>query len=278
MRVLVCIKRVPAPGARINVTEDGRSVDVTNLGFTTSPHEECALEEAVRIVERARASGVSDDDAHVTVLTLGPAQATEQLRYAASVGSHRFLLLDTSEAGENAWGPRATAIAIAEAVAEMEAADGAFDVILFGNESADSGGFQVGIRVARSLGRPMVNGIKAIEVGDMGSGDTVMTARREVDGGFEVYEVPTPAVFGVKEGINLPRYPTMKGRLKSKKAVIDERSVDAGDATDAVRVALRRPIEQASETVVLGSGSSDEDIAAAASAIVDLLAELELSP
>ena len=71
MRVLVCVKRVPAPGARINVTDDGLAVDSAHLGFTTSPHEECAVEEAVRLTE-------SSDDASVTVLTLGPPEAEEQ--------------------------------------------------------------------------------------------------------------------------------------------------------------------------------------------------------
>ena len=64
MKILVCVKRVPAPGARINVTEDGFEVDSTHLGFTTSPHEECAVEEAVQIAET--------HDGEVTVITLGP--------------------------------------------------------------------------------------------------------------------------------------------------------------------------------------------------------------
>ena len=74
MRILVCVKRVPAPGARINVTADGQDVDSAHLGFTTSPHEECAVEEAVRLTEVHGGA--------VTVLTLGPVEAEEQLRYA----------------------------------------------------------------------------------------------------------------------------------------------------------------------------------------------------
>ena len=85
MRILVCVKRVPAPGARINVTDDGQGVETAHLGFTTSPHEECAVEEAVLLTE---ANGGS-----VTVLTLGPAEAVEQLRYAASVGAQELVLL-----------------------------------------------------------------------------------------------------------------------------------------------------------------------------------------
>ena len=76
MRILVCVKRVPAPGAKINVTEDAMAVDTAHLGFTASPHEECALEEAVQIAER--------DSGEVTVLTLGPAEAEEQLRAGLS--------------------------------------------------------------------------------------------------------------------------------------------------------------------------------------------------
>jgi len=259
MRILVCVKRVPAPGARINVTADGQTVDAAHLGFTTSPHEECAVEEAVQLTE---AHG-----GEVTVMTLGPAAAEEQLRYAASVGAHHFVLIPIDDVD---WDPQRTASALAEAIAAVEETNGAFDLILFGNESADAGGFQVGVRVANHLGRPIVNGIKGIEIGGEQGGELdegVATARREIDGGFEVYNVPMPAVLGVKEGINLPRYPTMKGRLASKKAVVDtdERTVEAGGQ---VRLRLHRPVEQISETVILGTGPE------AAPAVVDLLEEL----
>ena len=113
-----------------------------------------------------------------------------------------------------------------------------------------------------TLGRAVVNGIKGIEV----NGDTV-TASREVDGGNEVYVVPLPAVLGVKEGINLPRYPTMKGRLASKKAEISSTPIDsvAGAQT---KVRLHRPEEKISETEILGDGPD------AAVKVVDLLDEL----
>ena len=149
MKILVCVKRVPAPGARINVTEDGFEVDSTHLGFTTSPHEECAVEEAVQIAEV--------HDGEVTVITLGPEAAEEQLRYAASVGVNNLVLLPIDEVD---WDPQRTADALTKAITEIEISEGAFDLILFGNESADSGGFHVGIRVSHQLGRPIVNGIK----------------------------------------------------------------------------------------------------------------------
>ncbi len=251
MRILCCVKRVPAPGAKINVTEDGQQVETAHLGFTTSPHEECAVEEAVQLTE---AQG-----GEVTVLTVGPPEAEEQLRYAASVGCQNIVLVPTDGTPLD---PQRTATIITETVQSLESDGGEFDLILFGNESADSGGFQVGVRVAHALGRPIVNGIKGIDI----EADQVI-ARREVDAGFEVYHLPRPAICGVKEGINLPRYPTMKGRLASKKVELESVDTDA-DAGGQLMVRLHRPQETAKETAILGDS---ED---AAGAIVDLLEEL----
>lgn len=248
MRILVCVKRVPAPGARINVTADGQEVDTTHLAFTTSPHEECAVEAAAQLIEQ--------HGGEATVLTLGPAEAEEQLRYAVSVGMTKAVLLPI-DGGD--WDPQRTAKAITAAIEQLEASDGAFDLILFGNESADSGGFQVGIRVAYALGRPMVNGGKGLAI-DGG----VAHVQRESDAGREAYELPLPAVVGVKEGINLPRYPTMKGRLASKKAEVAS-IAPAGAEGGLHKVALRRPIEKKSETEILGTGPE------AAPAVVDVL-------
>ena len=204
MNILVCVKRVPATGGRITLTSDGRDIDTRYLGFTVSPHEECAVEEAVRIVE---AQGGSS-----TVLTLGPEVASEQLRDAMAIGIERAVLLETDGAD---WDPYATAGAIVDAIRALEADGETFDLLLFGNEAADTGDFQVGIRVAAALGRPVVSGIKAIE-----AGDGRVVARREAGGGWEVFELPLPAVLGVKEGLNLPRYPSVPGRLRAKKKEI----------------------------------------------------------
>jgi electron transfer flavoprotein beta subunit len=248
MRVLVCIKRVPAPGARIVLTEDGRAIDTRLLSFAISPHEECAVEEAVRIAEE-------HEEGQVTVLTLGPPEAEEQLRAALAVGANEAVLIPTDGSD---WDPISTATAITTAIEDLES-DGRFDLILFGNESADSGGYQVGIRVARALGRPVVSGIKGIEVED-----GAVRLRRETAAGSEMYALPLPAVVAVKEGINLPRYPTLKGRLNAKKVEVqrieEERS---GSGQEMVR--LITPPQEVSETTILDD----------ASAVADLLEELQ---
>jgi electron transfer flavoprotein beta subunit len=250
MRVLVCVKRVPAPGARIVLNENGQSIDTSLLSFTVSPHEECAVEEAV---QQAETQGGS-----VTVLTLGPPDAEEQLRSALSVGANEAVLVPTDGSD---WDPISTSNAIAAVIEELET-EGEFDLILFGNESADSGGYQVGIRVAHALGRPVVSGIKGIDVED-GSA----TLRREVASGSEVYRVPLPAVVAVKEGINLPRYPTLKGRLNAKKVEVKRVEQERTGSGQAM-VRLTTPKQEIVETTILGDGAQ------AAPAVVDVLEEV----
>src|SRR5207244_339392 len=81
LKVGVCVKRVPETGARITLTSDDQAIDTSLLGFTISPHEECAVEEALRIAERHGGS--------TTVLTLGPAAASAQLQNARARGMAR---------------------------------------------------------------------------------------------------------------------------------------------------------------------------------------------
>jgi electron transfer flavoprotein beta subunit len=253
MNVLACVKRVPAPGARIVLTDDGRAIDTRHLGFTVSPHEECAVEEAVRIVE---AHG-----GRSTVLTLGPEAADDQLRTAISMGIDDGVRVPSDEPEPD---PRATAHAITAAIRELEQDGGTFDVILFGNESADAGNYQVGIRVATALGRSVVAGVKHLELTD-----GTVRAHRAVADGVEVCTLGLPAVVAVKEGINLPRYPAMRGRLLAKKATI--RHVEVPLPPSALTSErFHHPPQQEAETRILGQGAD------AAEAIVELFEEVGL--
>ena len=255
MEICVCVKRVPMVGGSILVTPDGMEVDVSMSGFTVSPHEECAVEEAVQITERLGGS--------VTVLTLGPAEAAGQLRDMLALGAGRGILLETDG---TEWGPVATAGAIADVVR-----DGGYDLLLFGNEAADTGGYQVPVRVAHALGVPCVTGIKGVEI----TGDDAVPARivasREYRGAEEVFDVPLPAVVSVKEGINLPRYPSLPGRLRAKRATIE--TVEPRPGSDRLRKAgLRVPPTSSKGAQVLGSGAD------AVPALVGLLDELGVLP
>ena len=252
MNILVCVKRVPATGGKIVLTADAQDIDTRFLGFTISPHEECGVEEAVRIVEAQSGSS--------TVLTLGPEVATEQLRDAMAIGIDNAVLLQTDGAD---WDAYATAGAIADAIRELEAESGAFDLILFGNEAADTGDFQVGIRVATALGRPVVSGVKGIAAAD----GRVEARREAAGGGWEVFDLAMPAVLGVKEGLNLPRYPSVPGRLRARKKEI-RTIAPARRPGGPTKSRLRLPEGTESQVEVIGQG------AAAAPAVVELFRKL----
>jgi electron transfer flavoprotein beta subunit len=237
MDILVCVKRVPATGGKITLTPDGQAIDTRYASFTVSPHEECAVEEAIRLVERFGGS--------VTVLTLGPEVAADQLRDALAMGADHAILLQTDG---REWDPQETARAVVETVRARQADGKPFDLLLFGNEAADTGDYQVGIRVAHALGLPVIAGVKSLDVTD-----AVATVKREAGGGWEIYEIDLPAVITVKEGINLPRYPTVPGRLKAKRAPIE--TVRLGSPDNTLRtLRLRLPPSTGEKGEVLGRG------------------------
>jgi electron transfer flavoprotein beta subunit len=250
MNILVCVKRVPLTGGKIVLRNDERAILTRHLGFTVSPHEECGAEEAVRLVEHH--GGAS------TVLTLGPIEAEEQLRDVMAIGVDRAIHLITDR---EEWDPQATASAIVQAIrAESEP----YDLVLFGNESADAGNYQVPIRVAHALGLPCVTGVKQLAVHD----DHVR-CEQEVASGRDVYDVQMPAVVTVKEGLNLPRYPSVPGRLRAKRKAIAS-STPARPEPRLEMVRLTLPPGSGKQVRVLGHGPE------AAPAVVEVLGELGL--
>jgi electron transfer flavoprotein beta subunit len=242
------MKRVPLTGGTIVLTDDAQSLETRHLGFTISPHEECGVEEAVRLIEAHGGESVA--------LTLGPPEAVEQLRDAMALGVDRAVHLVTDE---REWDPQATAAAVVDAIRAEEADAGPFDLVFFGNEAADAGNYQVGIRVAYALGRPVATGLKGITV----DGGTVR-CEQEVAGGRDVATLPLPAVVSVKEGLNLPRYPSVPGRLRAQKKPVATASPER-PAPRLEKVRLTHPAGEAKQAEILGEGPG------AAPAVVALL-------
>jgi electron transfer flavoprotein beta subunit len=251
MRALVCVKRVPMTGGRMVLTDDGQAIETRHLGFTISPHEECGVEEAVRLVEANGGESV--------VLTLGIAESEEQLRDAMAIGIDRAIHLVTD--GEE-WDPQATAAAILEAIHEDEAVNGAFDLVFFGNEAADTGGYQIGIRVAHALGRPVATGLKGVTL----EGDA-LRCEQESAGGREVFVLPLPAVVTVKEGLNLPRYPSVPGRLRAQRKPLDTRT-PSRPVPRLEKLRLVVPEGEGKQAEILGEGP------AAAPRVVEVLQQI----
>jgi len=251
MRILVCVKRVPLTGGRMVLTADERALETRHLGFTISPHEECGVEQAVQLVEQ--------HGGEVTVLTLGRPEAEEQVRDSLAAGADRGILLATD--GEE-WDPQATAAAILATVEAERAAGGDFDLIILGNESADAGNFQVGIRVAHALGRPVVTGLKGLSIEDGRA-----RCEQEVTGGRDIYLVALPAVVTVLEGINLPRYPSVPAKLRARQKPVETSTPERPEPLlEMVRLVV--PPGQGKYAEILGRGPE------AAPAVVEVMREL----
>ncbi len=250
--ILVCIKRVPDVSGEVLLSDDGQHVDARHVGYTVSNHELCAVELAVQV---AGSTGGS-----VTVLSIGTADSVEKIRDAVAVGATGAILVEVED--PDAWGPRDITAVIAEVVEADAAAGTGYDLVLLGNDAADTGDFQVGVRLGYKLDRPVVVGASVLGV----EGDKAVVTADGPDG-TDIFEAPLPAVVTVLEGGVEPRYPSVVGRMKAKKAAVDTRST-AITPTGAGRVTLKLPPQQPSQVEVLGEGPE------AAPKLVDLFESL----
>jgi len=252
--VLVCLKRVPDFSGEVLLSEDAQSADARFVGFTTSNHDQCAVELAVQIA--------SATEGKVTVLSVGDVDSVEQLRSALGVGATAAVLV---EADPVALGPADVAHEIAAVVRDHEAAGSSYGLVLLGNDAADSGDFQVGIRLAHELSRPVVTGIMTASVED----DRAVLHSDGPDG-RETYAVPMPAVVTVLEGGVEPRYPTITGRMKAKKVEVETRALSREPAGSS-RVKLTLPPPTPATAEVLGEGPETAKV------VVDLFQKLGVS-
>ena len=253
MNILVCIKRVPDIAGSVTLDDTGAGIDESGLGHTMSSHEECAVELAI---QTAAATGGT-----VTVLTLGPAEAVEQLRAAVAVGANDGILVEAAD--PSVFAPEDIAQVIGDVIRDRAEAGQTFDLILTGDDAADTGDFQVGIRLAYDLEYPVLTNIQTISA----SGGDAIEARGIGPAGTEVFSLDLPAVVAVHEGGVDPRYPSITGRMKAKKASIVE--YDAPEpGTGSPRIRLELPEVKASSVTILGEGPE------AAPALVDVLEEI----
>lgn len=201
MNIIVCIKQVPD-------AKDVRLDPVTNtlaregVQSIMNPYDQHALEEAVRLAE---AHG-----GEVTVITMGPPQAEEVLRQAISCGADQAVLVsDRAFAGADTW---ATAYTLEKTIKTL----GAFDLILCGKQAIDGDTAQVGPGLAMRLDIPCIACVQKVrEV----AGKKI-TVERMMDDGYDLVETEFPALLTVVKDINEPRVPSLKGKMKAKKAEI----------------------------------------------------------
>lgn len=212
MKIVVCVKGVPDTEASISVGGDGKHISTDGFEYVISPYDEMAVEEALRIKE-------AKGDGEVVILSLGPDYATGIIRKALAMGADRGLHVKTDAELD----PFSIAKSLAEEIKTVQP-----DLVFFGKQAVDFDNSQVHIMTAHLLDMPIVTAVTKLELGEGNA-----TARREIEGGVEVYETTLPACFSAQKGLNEPRYPSLKGIMKAKKKPLDEKEpVATGNCFD----------------------------------------------
>jgi len=242
MKIIACIKRVPTTDLQPRVAADGKSLDATGVQYMTSFYDEIAVEEAIRIKEK--------QGGEVTVLTIGPSDASKEIREALAKGADKgVILVDNGWSGRD---PLATAKALEAKIREL-----APDLVLLGRVGTDRDNAAVGPMLATRLGWACVTDVIGLEIAD-GKG----TARREADGGLEIFAFALPAVITCQKDLNEPRYAALKGIMAAKKKPVEETPCPAGASqAEVVKLALP-PARKAGRIVGEGAAAVPALIAA----------------
>lgn len=199
MKIIVCVKQVP-DAKDVRLDPETNTLAREGVQSIMNPYDQHALEEAVRLKEQL--------GGEVTVLSMGPPQAVEVLRQAISCGAdHGVLVSDRAFAGADTW---ATSYTLAKAVHKI----GDFDLILCGKQAIDGDTAQVGPGLAIQLDIPFVTCIQKVREAN----EQELVMERMMDDGYDVVAVSYPALITVVKDLNEPRVPSLKGKMRAKKA------------------------------------------------------------
>ncbi|RJX23562.1 MAG: electron transfer flavoprotein beta subunit/FixA family protein [Dethiobacter sp.] len=215
MNIIVCVKQIidpEIPAAIFKIDPNAkRAIPPDRRAFIISDYDEVAVEAAIRIKE---AKG-----GKVTVLSLGSQSVIETIKHCLAMGADEGILLTDPLFEEE--DRSLTAYALAMAIKKV----GEFDLIFCGRQEGDWDAGQVSLGIAEILGIPSVNPVKKVEV----KNGTILV-KRIVDDGYEVIEIPCPALVTVSNELGKPRYPDMKGIMmaaRKKISIWTSQDIDA---------------------------------------------------
>jgi len=254
MNIIVCAKQVPDPNNPYEFVDGRLKRDgATNV---LDPGDEFGVEAALQLVE---AQG-----GEVTVLSMGPASATEAIRRALSMGAHKGIqITDDALAGADA---HATAKVLAAAISKQEDVD----LVIASVESTDGYSGVVPQMVAELLGRPSATFAKKVVV----DGST-LRIERQTEKGHDDVECPLPALVTVTAGVNEPRYPTFKGIMQAKSKPLETLSLgDLGLSADDVKPT--QSVSAMNDAPARGSGEKFTDDGSGAAKVAEFLKEAKV--
>jgi len=218
VKIIVCVKQVPATDSRIKPSADGKGIDPAGVEYVVNPYDEFAVEEALRIKEKL--------GGEVIALGVGAGKAEEGLRTCLALGCDKALVVkDEAFVASDALGTARTLAAVIKAQAP--------DLVLMGKQAVDDDQMAVPSMLAELLDWPQANVVVKLDVAADGKS---AVAEREIEGAHEVVQVPFPAVIAAQKGLNEPRYASLKGIMAAKKKTIE--TIDPGSvglSADAVK-------------------------------------------
>jgi electron transfer flavoprotein beta subunit len=203
MKVLVPVKRVIDFNVKVRVKADGSGVDLANVKMSMNPFDEIAVEEAIRLKEKGKAS-------EIIAVSIGPQQAGETIRTALAMGADRGIHVKVDSEVE----PLAVA-KILKAICDVEEPG----LVILGKQAIDDDSNQTGQMLAALLGWPQATFAHKLELNDGKAG-----VEREIDGGLQTVEVKLPAVVTTDLRLNEPRYASLPNIMKAKKKPIDQKT------------------------------------------------------
>ncbi|HEY9784472.1 MAG TPA: electron transfer flavoprotein subunit beta/FixA family protein [Candidatus Obscuribacterales bacterium] len=221
MKIAVCVKSVPDTETKIAIAADKSNIDQSGVKFITSPYDEFAIEEALRLKEKT--------NGETTAFSLGGNEVTDVLRDSLARGIDNAVHLKDDEF--ESLDPLSTAKALAAAIK-----DGGFDIVFCGQQGVGGDNNMVPSMLAELLDIPQVTLIVKLEV----EGNK-FKAEREIEGAHEIVEGSLPALFSAQKGLNEPRYPSIKGVMAARRKEIAVK--------DAAALGLKGQFEKANRKV-----------------------------
>ncbi len=204
MNVIVCVKQVPDPEKAADVQIDKETYTLKREGIQAviNPFDMFAIEEGLRVKERYGGK--------VTAISMGPPQAEQALRDVLSLGVDEAVLISSRTfAGSDTL---ATSYALSKGIEKI----GEYDLIICGKQASDGDTAQVGPWISENLGVSFLAWVRKIEHIE----DGIVRAQRLMEDGYDVVDLPTPALITVVKEINVPRLPSLKGKMRAKRAEI----------------------------------------------------------
>ncbi len=250
MDLIVCLKQVPDTETQVKVGADGKSIDESEIKWVMNPYDEFGVEEALKIKEAL--------GGEVTVVSVGPARATEALRTALAMGADKAVLVDDEGAlGGDSY---ATAKVLAAVIKDLP-----HDLIFTGQRAVDDDRGQVAAILADMLGIAALTVVTKVDVGD---GE--VTVERPIEGAKVILKAKLPAVISAQKGLNEPRYASLPGIMKAKKKPLETKTLadlgldpaEVGAAGSLVEVISMTPPPARAEGKVV-EGETPQDKAAA---------------